>query len=201
MCGKGVEAAAVTSLARYTLRAAAVYDPTPAAALANLNTVLYQEYRADDAPRYCTVVFGILTAGRGRLHGDPRQRRPPAGRCCCAPTARPTTSTTTGGMLVGVLPGRPHRHPDVRLAPGDTLLLYTDGLTEARVDPAGKRYGSEALRTFIVDLAPTDAPGAVAALAELLGTFPDGLHDDVAVMALGVTAPGTDSSRPPAGSA
>ena len=44
VCGKGAAAAAVTSLARYTLRAAAVYDPDPAAVLDNLNTVLNHEY-------------------------------------------------------------------------------------------------------------------------------------------------------------
>lgn len=60
VCGKGAAAAAVTSLARYTLRAAAVYDPDPAAVLANLNTVLNHEYNGDD-PRFCTVIFGLLT--------------------------------------------------------------------------------------------------------------------------------------------
>lgn len=60
VCGKGAAAAAVTSLARYTLRAAAVYDPDPAAVLGNLNTVLNHEYSGTD-PRFCTVIFGLLT--------------------------------------------------------------------------------------------------------------------------------------------
>ena len=69
------------------------------------------------------------------------------------------------------------------------MILYTDGLTEARVAATEERFGSEALGTFIGGLAPTDAPGAVAGLAELLGTLSDGLFDDAAVMALGVTDP------------
>lgn len=60
VCGKGAAAAAVTSLARYTLRAAAVYDSDPAAVLGNLNTVLNHEYSGTD-PRFCTVIFGLLT--------------------------------------------------------------------------------------------------------------------------------------------
>ncbi len=186
-------------LARYTLRAAAVYDPTPAAALANLNAVLFQEYRAE-THRHCTVVFGILTPdGDGYSATVASGGHPPAALLRADGTV--AYQHTTGGTLIGILPEVRIVTRTVRLAPGDTLILYTDGLTEARVDPAGKRFGSEALRRFIVDLAPTDAPGAVAALAELLGTFPDGLHDDAAVMALGVTAPPTDSSRPSAGSA
>lgn len=65
VCGKGAPAAAITSLARYTLRAAAVYNPDPAAVLANLNTVLNHEYSGTD-PRFCTVIFGLLTPDTDR---------------------------------------------------------------------------------------------------------------------------------------
>ena len=70
VCGKGLDAASVTSLTRYTLRAAAVYDPDPAAVLRNLNTVLYQEYLAD-THRYCTVVFGVLDAASRPVTSPP----------------------------------------------------------------------------------------------------------------------------------
>lgn len=55
-------AAAVTSLIRYTLRAAAVYDPDPAAVLSTLNTAVRQEYLRDDHD-FCTAIFGMLTPG------------------------------------------------------------------------------------------------------------------------------------------
>jgi sigma-B regulation protein RsbU (phosphoserine phosphatase) len=79
----------------------------------------------------------------------------------------------------------------VPLAPGDTLILYTDGLIDARTDAIGGRYGSEALHAFVSGLAPTSAAAAVTALTELLSTVGDGLDDDVAVMALGVAVPTT----------
>ncbi|MFD1271002.1 PP2C family protein-serine/threonine phosphatase [Streptomyces kaempferi] len=90
VCGKGAAAAAVTSLARYTLRAAAVYNPDPAAVLTNLNTVLNHEYHDQD-PRFCTVIFGLLTPDgdeRGFTVGlaSGAILRP----CCCARTAAPT---------------------------------------------------------------------------------------------------------------
>jgi phosphoserine phosphatase RsbU/P len=185
VCGKGVEAAAATATARYTLRAAAVYDPTPAAALANLNAVLFQEYRSE-THRHCTVVFGILAPdGDGYWATMASGGHPPAALLRADGTV--AYQHTTGGTLVGILPEIKIVTRTVRLAPGDVLILYTDGLTEARVDPAAERFGSEALQRFIGGLAPTDAPRAVAALADLLGTVSDGLTDDAAVMALGVT--------------
>lgn len=64
MCGKGPQAAAVTSLTRYTLRAAALHDPDPVAVLTTLNTVLHERYTSGD-PRYCTAIYGLL-----QLEGD-----------------------------------------------------------------------------------------------------------------------------------
>lgn len=74
----------------------------------------------------------------------------------------------------------------MRLGPGDTLMLYTDGLTEARTDDVGGRYGEEALLDFADGLAPVGAEAAVAAVARLLDGFGTGLDDDTALLALGV---------------
>ena len=101
---------------------------------------------------------------------------------------------TPDGMLVGVLP-RAHFTPaTTTLRPGDTLLLYTDGLTEARTQ-AGPRYSEDALHAFCTGLAPAGARATVAALADLLESFGDGLDDDTALLALGVPAPGTGAAR------
>lgn len=70
--GKGAEAAVVTSLARYTLRAAAVYDPRPVAVLEHLNTVLIQE-QISTTPRFCTAIHGLLELGRRRRHDHARR--------------------------------------------------------------------------------------------------------------------------------
>ncbi|MEY9212493.1 SpoIIE family protein phosphatase [Thermobifida halotolerans] len=184
--GKGVEAAAVTSLARYALRSATVSDPTPTAVLGNLNTVLEQQYRDGD-PRYCTVVFGLLT-----LTGDgwdlvlASGGHPPALLLRADGTAE--YRHTPGGLVVGILPDAHFGTATAHLAPGDTLLLYTDGLTEARVDSDRNRYGEEALRDFAAATAPATASSTVAAVRDLLADFGDGLDDDTAVLALGVPA-------------
>lgn len=64
VCGKGPQAAAVTSLTRYTLRAAALHDPDPVSALSTLNRVLHERYSGGD-PRYCTAILGVLEPDPG----------------------------------------------------------------------------------------------------------------------------------------
>jgi sigma-B regulation protein RsbU (phosphoserine phosphatase) len=75
----------------------------------------------------------------------------------------------------------------IRLGPGDTLVLYTDGLTEARVGNGTERYDFQgALLDFAAEHAPATASAIVVAIQSLLDGFGSGLEDDVAVLALGV---------------
>ncbi|MFE9450103.1 SpoIIE family protein phosphatase [Streptomyces sp. NPDC006739] len=190
VCGKGAEAAAVTSLTRYTLRAAAVYDPDPAEVLRNLNTVLNQEYNGTD-PRFCTVLFGLLTPDGG--DGGFRITlasggHPPALLLRADGTA--DFLPTPGGQLIGALPDAGIATTAFRLDPGDTLLLYTDGLTEARTTVRGDRYGDDALLGFGRALAPSTAQSTVSAIRDLLDTLGAGVDDDAAVLAVHVPRPG-----------
>ncbi|WP_240926054.1 SpoIIE family protein phosphatase [Streptomyces sp. JB150] len=196
VCGKGATAAAVTSLARYTLRAAAVYDPDPAVVLRNLNTVLVHEYAGAAEPRFCTVLFGLLTPHdeggfRITLAGG---GHPPALLLRADGTA--DHLPTPGGQLIGVLPDATIATTTLRLAPGDTLLLYTDGLTEAHTAASGSdRYGDDALLDFARRLAPTTARRTVAALRDLLAALGTGVDDDAAVLAVHAPLPGPAGHR------
>ncbi|MFI1065975.1 MULTISPECIES: PP2C family protein-serine/threonine phosphatase [Streptomyces] len=187
VCGKGAAAAAVTSLARYTLRAAAVYDPDPAAVLGNLNTVLNHEYNGND-PRFCTVVFGLLTPDEER--GGFRMTlasggHPPALLMHADGTA--DYLPTPGGQLIGVLPDAHIATTTFHLDPGDTLLLHTDGLTEAHTTTTDEDcYGEEALLALGRELAPTTAEHTVAAIRGLLDGLGTGVDDDTAVLVVSV---------------
>ncbi|MFB7416670.1 SpoIIE family protein phosphatase [Streptomyces sp. NPDC056121] len=186
VCGKGAAAAALTSLARYTLRAAAVYDPDPAVVLGNLNTVLNHEYNGTD-PRFCTVLFGLLAPDGD--HGGFRITlasggHPPALLIRADGTA--DYLPTPGGQLIGVLPDARIATITFRLHPGDTLLLHTDGLTEAHTAVRGDRYGDDALLDFGRALAPTTAQHTITAIRELLDTLGTGVDDDTAVLAVSV---------------
>ncbi|CAM5716074.1 hypothetical protein STENM223S_11952 [Streptomyces tendae] len=198
VCGKGTAAAAITSLARYTLRAAAVYDPDPAAVLGNLNTVLNHEYNGTD-PRFCTVVFGLLTPDPDR--GGFRITlasggHPPALLMRADGTA--DFLPTPGGQLIGVLPDAHIATTTVHLAPGDTLLLHTDGLTEAHTNATAggeDRYGDDALLDFGRALAPTTASRTVGAVRDLLDTFGTGVDDDTAVLAVHAPRPPSEEQQ------
>jgi phosphoserine phosphatase RsbU/P len=185
VCGKGARAAAMTSLIRYTLRTAAVYDPDPGTVLSTLNAALHQEYQRDNR-NFCTAIFGVLTP-----HGDGFRLRFASGghpdplliRADGTASYQPTTPR---GMLIGVLPRTAYTTTTLDLRPGDTMLLYTDGLTEARTGPPGRRYGDEALRAFAANLTTASAVSAITAIAALLDSFGDGLDDDAAILALSV---------------
>jgi phosphoserine phosphatase RsbU/P len=182
--GKGADAAAVTSLIRYTLRAAAVYDPNPGTVLSTLNHALREEFERDDG-HFCTAIFGLLTPdGDGFTLTLASGGHP-------LPLLIGADGTAgylpmPGGPFIGVLDDATFTATAIRLGPGDTLLFYTDGLTEARAGPGRDRYGEEALEVFAANIAPATAGAIVNAIIALLDGFGDGLDDDIAVLALGV---------------
>jgi len=187
VCGKGAQAAAVTSLIRYTLRAAAVYDPDPAAALGTLDAALQQGFPAD-MEHFCSVIFGLLTPdGDGFILTLARGAHPDPLLIHADGTA--SYLAIPGGPLVGVFDVAVFEATTIRLEPGDTLLLYTDGLTEARTDAAGGRYGDQALLAFAVTLVPATAASAIAGITALLDELGGGVQDDIALLALSVPLP------------
>ena len=183
VCGKGPSAAAVTSVARYTLRAAAMHNP--AAALSTLNAVLNERYAGGDL-RYCTAVFGTLRCDQetGRIAvryasgGHPPPLLIRADGSC-------EYLLSTDGTLIGILPDSQFPQTDITLDPGDMLLLYTDGLTEARAEGKRDFYGPEALQTLASQYAGTSPAALVEALSDVLAGFGPRLADDTALLALG----------------
>jgi serine phosphatase RsbU (regulator of sigma subunit) len=182
VCGKGPEAASVTSLARHTLRAAAEYEARPSAVLGLLHRALRE---ARDDGRFCTVAFcRFERTGDGvRMHlscgGHPLPlvlRRSGA----VEPVGR--LGTLLGADVEPVL-----NDVSVELAPGEVVLLYTDGVTEVR---AGRQeiFGHRDLAELLGRCGGL-GPDAVAqrvqdAVLEAAGGRP---RDDIAILAVGPT--------------
>lgn len=182
--GKGAGAAAVTSLTRYTLRAAAVYDDEPTRILRNLNAVLRPDFAGDD-PRFCTAIVGVIAPTATGFDVELASGgHPPALLLTADGCARHVD--LAGGQAIGVLDTPRFVSARVHLSAGDTLVLYTDGLTEARVSEAGRFDDDDALLRFAESRAPATAAEFVSALRGLLASFGQGLEDDAAVLALGV---------------
>ncbi|TQL18154.1 sigma-B regulation protein RsbU (phosphoserine phosphatase) [Streptomyces sp. SLBN-134] len=186
VCGKGPQAASVTSLARYTLRAAALHDADPVTVLTTLNNVLHERYAGGEG-RYCTVIFGVLEPHDGHVGVHLASGGHPSALIQRADGSADYLPTP-GGLLVGVLPQAPFTTAHARLLPGDTLLLYTDGLTEARTGPGREMFGEDALRSFTAARPPSGPQALITALSGLLTSFGDGLDDDTALLALGMPA-------------
>jgi len=178
VCGKGAEAAGVTSLARYTMRTAAMLATGPEAVLANLNSALLLEKAGPGSLRLCTAVYGEIDLG------DPVAAVTLAVAGHPSPVivrADGSTDVTAGhGTILGAFEDPAFETYDCELHPGDTLVLYSDGILDAEID--GRRVEEERLAELLSGREQAGAQALVDGLrGTLLGTR---LRDDVAIMAL-----------------
>lgn len=189
VAGHGAVAATVASLSRYTLRAAALHNADPAEGLAELNTALLMDPHQS---RFCTVLFGTAQAHpEGGLDISLANGGHPASLLLRPSTDGYTDAEEidlTGGMLVGALEDASFTTRRIHLRPGETLLLYTDGLIEAR--PGGQFFGEEGLAAFLRGRRPSDAQELIDDLKSLIAGFDPGPTDDVALLALTVDSDG-----------
>lgn len=183
--GKGAGAAVVTALARHTLRAAAVFDDDPIEVLRNLDTVLAQTFSGDPT-RFCTLIFGRIAVQDNGFSVEMASggHQPPL---VLYADGSAYYADTTGGQAVGITRDPHFVATRLRLTAGDTLVLYTDGLTEASTGVGHERYDdSGALLEFARSHSPTTAPDIVTAIEDLLARLGSGVEDDTAVLALSV---------------
>jgi serine phosphatase RsbU (regulator of sigma subunit) len=95
------------------------------------------------------------------------------------------------GMLVGVVPDPRIGSASVQLAAGETCLMFSDGVTEARGGPHGDQYGVMRLMDDLEGCHRMPAPALAERVAQLIGDWLGGReHDDIAVLALRAVNPG-----------
>jgi integral membrane sensor domain MASE1/anti-sigma regulatory factor (Ser/Thr protein kinase) len=176
VCGKGPEAASLTALARYTLRAVGCDPVTPSDALRTLNRAILEQ-RSDD--RFMTVAAARIASEDGTdvitvsVGGHPLP--------LLARANGEVIEVGEPGTLLGVYADPRLADSRVALAPGDALVLFTDGLSERR-DP-----GDEATARIRTALgASAGAPAhEIAGRLQVAALGPaDEADDDVALLVL-----------------
>lgn len=183
VCGKGLDAAVLTGKIRHVLQALLPLTDDHGRILELLNSALLTAHHT----RFATLVLASVT----RRDDGVRVRATSAGHP--APLVVRVDGTVeavpTRGTLVGALPEVTAETAEFVLAPGETCLLYSDGITEARGGPTGDAlFGESRLRRALAECAGLPAE-AVVERVQMLATQWNGggRHDDMAVLA--VTAP------------
>ena len=173
--GKGVRAAVLTALVKHTLRAYSYEDPSPKRLIEKLNEVVASDVAPEE---FVTLFYGLWDVKQQSLSFVNAGHEPPLYLACSESEAR---ELSTSGIPVGALPGALYREHSLRLCSGDRLLLYTDGVTEARRDKGF--FGLEAVKDFFVAKRHESVSEFSAQLMGRLKDYSNShLRDDVAVL-------------------
>ncbi|MGH3112835.1 MAG: PP2C family protein-serine/threonine phosphatase, partial [Gaiellaceae bacterium] len=180
VCGKGADAAALTALVRYTIRAAAVQARKPKRVVAALNDAILRQRQERE---FCTIAYA-------RVRPETLGARVTV---CCGGHPLPLIVRASGlvepaakpGSLIGVFAEPDLSDVVVELAPGDTLVLYTDGVTEAR-SPDGA-FGENLLPEVLAGSAGRSADEICKRIESAVLDFQAGRpRDDIALVVLRV---------------
>jgi sigma-B regulation protein RsbU (phosphoserine phosphatase) len=133
--GKGMPAALLMSNLQAAVKAFAAPERAPREVCQRLNRIMGAHLGPG---RFITLVYAVLDASRRVLTYTNAGHNPPLllrhdGTC---------EPLSTGGLLLGVVPEATYEEAEVRLGPGDRLLLFTDGVTEA-MNPDGELFGED----------------------------------------------------------
>jgi PAS domain S-box-containing protein len=179
VCGKGADAAAVTALARYTLRTLGIQESSPAEVLRGLNDALLRQ-RTDR--RFCTVAYASLNVNGS---GTASVKLATGGHPLPYVLRADGTVEAVGepGTLLGVLRDVRLSDSDVKLERGDLMLLYTDGVTEARGSEG--MFGSDELAAVLGECAGLDAASVASRIESAALEIQEGNpRDDIAILAV-----------------
>ncbi len=181
--GKGVPAAFFMAISRTLLKSNALFLRVPGATIAALNDQLCAE---NDQMMFVTVFYGVLHLRTGRLtyvnagHNPPVRLR----------DGQASFFERGSNMALAVMEGQEYVEGEVILAAGDTLLLYTDGVTEAN-NAEGTLFGDDALLEAMVAVGADPvhkghAGGVPQRVVQAVRTFEAGAAqaDDITVVAL-----------------
>jgi sigma-B regulation protein RsbU (phosphoserine phosphatase) len=174
IAGKGLPAALLMSNLQAAVRAFALDAAAPSAICASVNRLLCRNMASG---RFATFCYARIDPASGRVDYANAGHNPPL------LVRRDGTSETLtkGGMVLGVFPDTKYDQAHVTIAPGDRLVFYTDGITEAR-NADGDEYGDERLLAAAVAARDQSAEAIKTALLDDVNGFTGGLFEDDATL-------------------
>jgi sigma-B regulation protein RsbU (phosphoserine phosphatase) len=147
--GKGIAAGIFMAVTRTLIRATAVPGRGPVEIMNRVNAQLAKE---NQASLFVTMILGIVETATGRMVYGQGGHNPPI----LVPAQGKPTYEPAGGMPLGVFEDAKFGERELQLKPGETLLVYTDGVTEA-MNQAKDLFGEDRLEkavTGVADLSP-----------------------------------------------
>jgi phosphoserine phosphatase RsbU/P len=189
VAGKGLGAALLTAKLQATLRALVPGRPSLSDLGAEMNEIVHRD-GIDN--RFVTMFYFELQAGNGGLRYLNAGHNPPL-----VQRARSTESLMASAIPLGMMAGTTYAEGKVNLEPGDMLVVYSDGLTEARND-RDEEFGAERLQALLPRLRGLTAEQSVRLIIDEVNVFlgRERPHDDLSLVVL-VRPGGTPGIVPP----
>ena len=162
--GKGVPAALFMMSSRTLLKGAAIGRSKPHEVLREVNQLLYEN---NETAMFVTVFFAIYNPENGELVYANGGHNPPIVVHADGSSAEIPESS---GIALGMVPDFEYEMNSIVLAPGDTAVLYTDGVTEAE-NVRQEQFGMGRLQGLMAETPPADAEGATSAIFKAVRGF------------------------------
>lgn len=180
--GHGVRASMVAMMARVGFANLCKTSDDPGVVLASLNAFLNRSLE-NERSCYMTAVYAILDRSTMQIHAAAGGHHP---AILLRASGEIRELETQPALFLGVEPDMKYESSAWNIAPGDQVLLFTDGLTEP-IGPEGEQYGERAFQEFLLGKAGYEPPEILAGLAVSLENFArESLRDDVAIVCVKV---------------
>ncbi len=161
---KGVPAALFMMSSRTLLKGAAIGHDNPGEVLGEVNDLLTEN---NDSAMFVTTFYGVYDPASGEFIYANGGHNPPL---VVHPDGTSSLLPMTGGVALGLMPGLPYEQESVTLAPGDVVVLYTDGVTEA-LNADDEEFGVERLQEIFADNPPKSCREATRVVFEAVEAF------------------------------